>query len=81
MKKTNLVTLLLIIYLIVMSYVGWDYFIPQGDYIEYACIIVASLFVILLLRYVLNKREGMRNESRRKRDAADRRVHRNDDIL
>lgn len=81
MKKTNIITILLIIYLVAISWFSWSYYMAQGAYVEYYSIMGASLFVIFLLRYVLKKKEGIRNENRRKREAADRRVHRNDDIL
>ncbi len=80
MKKSNLITIILLIYLGVLSVWGWNDYKNSGDYMQYFATIGTSVVVILLLRYVLNKREKMRSENRKRRDAADRRVHRDDTI-
>ncbi|MEG1543552.1 MAG: hypothetical protein RR382_03365 [Tannerellaceae bacterium] len=60
MKKINFTSSLLLIYLIVMSVIGWPGNRPGNSYTEYFCIMGASLFVIILLRFVQIKRYKMR---------------------
>lgn len=66
MKKINITTGALVIYLLVMSVVGWPGSKPDPDYTQYALVIGISLVVIFLLRFVqikrLKSREKLRNE-------------------
>ena len=61
MKKSNLITIILLIYLGVMAYIGWPNYIDEGRYWEYAGIIAGTLVAIFALRYVQGKKEKMRN--------------------
>ena len=71
MKKINLTTLVLLVYLAVMSFIGWPANRPDASYAGYFGAIGATLVIILLLRYVQIKRWKMRR-NRPKDDLADR---------
>jgi len=63
MKKVNITSIALLIYLIVMSVIGW----PGGNsanltYTEYFCMIGATLLVIGLLRFAQIKRLKARDK-------------------
>lgn len=64
MKKINLTTLVLFIYLAVMSFIGWPGNRPDASYAGYFGAIAATLVIILLLRYVQIKRWKMRERRR-----------------
>lgn len=64
MKKINITSAVLLIYLIIMSVVGWSGRNPSNNYTEYFCMIGATLFVIALLRYLQIKRMKMREKRR-----------------
>ena len=61
MKKRNIITIILLIYLGIMAYIGWPNYINEGRYWEYAGIIAGTLVAIFALRYVQGKKEKMRN--------------------
>ena len=61
MKKRNIITIILLIYLGIMAYIGWSNYIDEGRYWEYAGIIAGTLVAIFALRYVQGKKEKMRN--------------------
>lgn len=61
MKKRNIITIILLIYLGIMAYIGWPNYIDEGRYWEYAGIIAGTLIAIFALRYVQGKKEKMRN--------------------
>lgn len=62
MKHINITTGVLLIYLLVMSVIGWPGDDPQRSYIEYGSIIGLSLGAILFLRYIQIKRMKLRNK-------------------
>ncbi|MDD2953300.1 MAG: hypothetical protein PHC95_09080 [Parabacteroides sp.] len=62
MKKINITTIALLVYLIVMSIIGWPGNNPENNYTEYFLIIGATLVVIILLRYLQVKRMRMRGK-------------------
>lgn len=62
MKKINITTGVLLIYLIVMSVWGWPGKQPDPDWVQYFAVMGVSVFVILLLRYLQVKRMKMRNK-------------------
>ena len=62
MKKINITTGVLVIYLIVMSVWGWPGKQPDPDWVQYFSVMGVSLFVILLLRYLQVKRMKMRDK-------------------
>ncbi len=70
MKKINITSGVLLVYLIVMSVIGWPGNKPDPDYTQYFLIIAISLGVISLLRFVQIKRfrtrEKWRNENDKK---------------
>ena len=61
MKKRNIITIILLIYLGIMAYIGWPNYIDEGRYWEYAGIIAGTLVAIFALRYEQCKKEKMRN--------------------
>jgi len=65
MKKVNITTGVLVVYLVVMSIVGWPGNKPEPDYTQYALVIAVSLGVIFLLRFVQIKRLRSREERRK----------------
>lgn len=62
MKKYDIITIILLIYLAVMAYMGIDTFIAQGKYWEYAGIIAATLAIIFFLRKTLRKKDELRRK-------------------
>lgn len=64
MKKINITSLLLLVYLIVMSVMGWPGNKPNPDYKSYFLIMGISVAAILLLRYVQIRRMKFRNKQK-----------------
>ena len=62
-KKSTLLPLVLLVYLAVMSYIGYPAY-ASGDYspLYYFGVISATLIVILLLHLSLKRRERLRRE-------------------
>ena len=56
MKKVNITTAVLLIYLIVMSIIGWPGKQADPDYVQYFGVIAATVLVIGLLRFLPLKR-------------------------
>ena len=65
-KLSTLIPVLLLIYLTVMSYIGFPEF-EQGNYLYYFGVIGVTLFIILLVHLYLKKREEIRSERQRRR--------------
>ncbi|MDR3251804.1 MAG: hypothetical protein LBT42_09105 [Tannerella sp.] len=66
MKKVNLLTIALLVYLLVMSYIGWPGRHGKDNYTEYFIVIGATVVVIFLLRFMRIKLLKMRDK--RKKD-------------
>ena len=68
MKKVNITTAVLLIYLIVMSIIGWPGKQADPDNVQYFGVIAATVLVIGLLRFLqikrLKIREKMKDEKR-----------------
>ena len=62
MKKINITTIALLVYLIVMSIIGWPGNNSGNNYTEYFLMIGATLVIIILLRYLQVKRLRMRDK-------------------
>ncbi|MDH6356922.1 hypothetical protein [Parabacteroides sp. PF5-9] len=62
MKKVNITTLALSLYLIVMSVIGWPGNDPNRSFTNYFLVIGVTLVVIILLRFLQIKRMKMRNK-------------------
>ena len=62
MKKINITTIALLVYLIVMSIIGWPGNNPGNSYTEYFLMISVTLVIILLLRYLQAKRLKIRDK-------------------
>ncbi|MEG0949880.1 MAG: hypothetical protein RR837_03005 [Bacteroidales bacterium] len=80
MKRSILIPGVLTIYLIVMAVIGWPHYSAEGKYLEYAGLIGATLIVIVLLYFLLRRRDRMRREFRKQKDASLRRRFRDDNI-
>ncbi|MCM1110148.1 MAG: hypothetical protein NC336_02950 [Clostridium sp.] len=65
MKRSTVIPLMLLAYLGVMSYIGFDEF-RRGNYLFYFGIITLTLVVIFLLRLTLLRAEKRRRDSDRK---------------
>ena len=52
MKKVNILTIALLVYLLVMSYIGWPGRNENLSYTEYFIVIGVSVVVIFLLRFL-----------------------------
>ncbi len=65
MKKINITTAVLLIYLIVMSVIGWPGKKADPDYVQYFCVIGVTVLVIGFLRFLqikcLKIREKMKD--------------------
>lgn len=65
-KRSTLVPCLLLVYLAVMSYIGWpEYVAGHFSALYYFGVIGASVAVIILLHFTLRKRERLRRERER----------------
>ena len=62
MKKVNITTAVLLIYLIVMSISGWPGKQADPDYVQYFVVIAATVLVIGLLRFLQIKRLKIRDK-------------------
>ncbi|MEF9923480.1 MAG: hypothetical protein RR061_06715 [Muribaculaceae bacterium] len=60
-KKSTYLPILLLIYLAIMSYIGFEEF-KRGNYLYYFGIIGATLLAILLLRLSLKRKERLQEE-------------------
>lgn len=70
MKKINITTIALLVYLIVMSIIGWPGNNPGNNYTEYFTMIGTTLVIIILLRYLQVKRLRMRDKWNKDDDPA-----------
>ncbi|MGL4293737.1 MAG: hypothetical protein ACRCSQ_09200 [Bacteroidales bacterium] len=80
MKRSIIIPGLLTIYLIIMGIIGWPRYAAEGKYWEFAGIATATIIVIVLLYFVLKRRDKMRRENRKQREASLRRNFRDDNI-
>ncbi|WP_293668259.1 hypothetical protein [uncultured Parabacteroides sp.] len=62
MKKINITTAILLIYLVVMSVIGWPGKKADPDYVQYFCVIGVTLLVIGFLRFLQIKRLKIREK-------------------
>ncbi len=68
MKRINITSLVLFVYLAVMAVIGWPAKHPEPNYTEYFLIIGLSALVILLLRFVQIKRMKLRDKLKQERN-------------
>lgn len=62
-KRSNLIPVILLIYLAIMSCIGWkQYALGQMSALEYFGIIAVTLAVIIMLHFNLKRRERLRAE-------------------
>ena len=64
MKKINILTIVLLAYLLIMSIIGWPGRNPNRSYTEYFSIIGVSVVVILLLRFFRIRIHKIRNKQK-----------------
>lgn len=64
MKKVNITTLLLFIYLAVMGVLFWPGTNPSVSYEKYALVLGGTLFIILVLRFIQIRRLKVRDKWR-----------------
>ena len=64
MKKINIMTLALLAYLLIMSYIGWPGRNDNLNYTEYFIVIGVTVAVILLLRFLRIRLLKMRNKQK-----------------
>ncbi|MDR2679865.1 MAG: hypothetical protein LBC47_03540 [Tannerella sp.] len=67
MKKINILTIALLGYLLVMSYIGWPGRHNKSNYTEYFTVIGVTVVVIFLLRFLrirLYKTKNKRKEDK-----------------
>lgn len=60
-KKSTWLPLILLVYLLVMAYIGRQQLVT-GKYLQYFGVLGVSLIVIVLLHFVLKKKERMQEE-------------------
>ncbi len=60
-KKSTWLPLILLVYLLVMAYIGRQQLVA-GKYLQYFGVLGVSLIVIVLLHFVLKKKERMQEE-------------------
>lgn len=61
LKKSVIIPLTLLLYLVAMSIVGFPYY-QSGQHLYYFGIIGATLCVIIILHFVLKKREKLQEQ-------------------
>ncbi|MDR1344549.1 MAG: hypothetical protein LBJ39_04260 [Tannerellaceae bacterium] len=66
MKKVNIISGLLLTYLIVMSVIGWPGRKEDPDYVQYFVIMGLSLAAIVLLRLLQIRRARWRDNQKKK---------------
>ena len=64
MNKINITTIALLIYLLIMSIIGWPGKQVNPNYIQYFAVIGATLLIIFLLRFLQIKRFKNRDKNR-----------------
>ncbi|RHJ90814.1 hypothetical protein [Parabacteroides bouchesdurhonensis] len=62
MKKINITSIALLVYLVIMSVIGWPGNNQENGYVEYFCVIGITLAIICLLRYLQIRRLKIRKK-------------------
>lgn len=62
MKKVNILTIALLAYLLIMSYIGWPGRTHKDNYTEYFITIGVCLVIIFLLRFLRIRLMKMREK-------------------
>jgi hypothetical protein len=60
MKKANVISVLLTVYLIVLAVLAFPTYQANGEWIRYVLIVTGQLLIIFLLRYFAIRRERMK---------------------
>ncbi len=68
MKKINITSIILVIYVTVMAVIGWPGKEPEPDYVQYFSLLGISVVVIIALRLVQIRRMKMRENWRKERE-------------
>jgi hypothetical protein len=64
MKKINIMTLALLVYLLIMSYIGWPGRNNSLNYTEYFIVTGVTVAVIILLRFLRIRLLKIRNKQK-----------------
>ncbi|WP_106832161.1 hypothetical protein [Parabacteroides pacaensis] len=70
MKRINFTTVALLVYLLVIGFISWPGKNPQITFHEYWVIILITLGLIVLLRFVQIKRYKLREKRRKEEENA-----------
>jgi hypothetical protein len=62
MKRINIITGALLVYLVMMSVFGWPGKKPDPDYLQYFLVLGVSLVTIIVLRFLQIHRHKMREK-------------------
>ncbi len=63
MKRHIIVPGFLFIYALVMAYIGWEQWVEvEGGTLEYVLFNVAELVIIIILYFLLQRKEKLRNK-------------------
>jgi cytochrome c biogenesis protein CcdA len=68
MKKINMISGLLLVYLVVMSVIGWPGKQQDPDYVQYFIIMGLTLAIIILLRFVQIRRLKFREKQNKEEE-------------
>jgi hypothetical protein len=71
MKKVNIITIALLGYLLVMSYIGWPGRKGHTNYTEYFLVIGVTVAIILLLRYLRIRIMKLRDKNKKDPSSSD----------
>lgn len=69
MKRANIISIVLLIYLAVLSALAYPTYQQSGDWTRYVLIIIGQLAIIYFLRYFSLKREQKRAEKQHNSDS------------
>lgn len=68
MKKVNITTALLLVYLLVIGVLFWPGNNPNVEYLQYWGVLGGTLFIIIVLRIIQIKRLKLRDKWRRENE-------------
>ncbi len=80
MKRNILIPLILIIYLGVVAYYTYPHYVAENNLKEFFAIIGLNIIVLLILHLLFRRRDKQRYELKKKKQAAQHRNLRNDNI-
>jgi cytochrome c biogenesis protein CcdA len=69
MKKINIISGILLVYLAVMAALGWPGRKPEPDYVQYFAVLGISLAAIFLLHFLRIRRMKLRKKWEKEKEA------------